>query len=375
MLNYGMEARMKTRSLVLRGLFIEPQDLEKPVAAFQLEHPLLFLGLTLSRHCNYRCRYCAQEAGHAAPQELSSETLRDLIAQGYQLGAKSVILAGAGEPLLDPAFPSVVETASEFGLTTVLYTNGSAVTARTAKFLYSHDVSVCIKLDTFSETRFNWLAGHANGFRLTLRGLDHLLDAGYADTTRRYDSTNVVRLAANAVVTRGNLPDLISVAEYCGKRNIKIFFDNLSLVGRAAQNWQELMTPPSDYLQVCAEVNTALGYEAVGHSLDRADACILWKHGIVIYLDGEARVCYDDPATPRIGSIYENSLLELTRIKQSLHPPQPSQGDCPLKCCLRQRLRHALSCTLPEQQWDANLRNLFDIEQAEWTRSPHYAQA
>ncbi|MEJ5240535.1 MAG: radical SAM protein [Anaerolineales bacterium] len=327
-----------SENLILKGLFVDPQNLHGNCAGLPFPFPLWFLGLTLSKRCNYHCRYCAQDGGKRAARELDQKTLCDLIHQAKDLGAKSVVLAGAGEPLLDPAFPAVIERAAALGLTTVLYSNGSRITRDLARFLYAHDVSVCLKLDTLDEISFNWLTDTNNAFQRTMRGLENLLAVGYGEQETVVGGYRLVRLAINAVVTRSNLSDLPNLAVYCAKQGIKLFLDNLSLAGRAVLHWKELITTPEEYVKLCEEINSRLGYAAVGHSLDRADACILWKYGIVIYLDGEARICYDDPPVPRIGSIYEHSLAKLVHTKQTLHPPKQSFGDCPLKCLLRERL-------------------------------------
>jgi len=357
---------MSSSNLVLKGLFVDPQGLPtRSGSHLSLDTPLLFLGLTLSRCCNYRCRYCAQEAGRPAPQEVSGATLRELIREGADLGVQSVILAGAGEPLLDPAFHDVVRTTAELGLTTVLYTNGSQISPAVGEFLYTHDVSISLKLDTLDESCFNWLTGCHDGFRRTMRGLENLFAVGYGERECLPDGHSMTRLAVNAVVTCANLSDLIDLARYCDQLGIKLFLDNLSLVGRAADNWRDLITTPKEYLEACAKINSSLGYEAVGHSLDRAEACILWQYGIVIYFDGEARVCYDDPAIPRIGSIYEHPLKELVSLKQRLHPPMQSDIDCPLKCALRERLWRKVGSTLPGPEAAACFGKLAAIQQFE----------
>jgi hypothetical protein len=143
-----------------------------------------------------------------------------------------------------------------------------------------------------------------------------------------------------------NLADLTELALYCERLSAKLFLDNLSLAGRAALNWKELLVSPADYTRACTAINSAMGYEDTGHSLNGGDACILWKYGIVVYLDGEVRVCYDDPAVPRIGSIFEQPLAELLQTKQTLYPAKPSEADCAIKCCLRQRFWEKVSHTL-----------------------------
>lgn len=341
---------MSVTNLVFRGLFIESEDLRGNCQVHSLQDPLLFLGLTLSKRCNYHCRYCAQDGGQPASQELETEVLRDLIHQGKKLGIKSIVLAGAGEPLLDPAFATVVQTAASQRITTVLYSNGSLITADLARFLYAHDVCVCLKLDTLDAKKFNWLVDRDGAYEKTMKGLENLLHAGYCETQNLANGHILTRLAINAVVTRANLMDLPALALYCAEHGIKLFLDNLSLAGRAVSNWRDLITTPEQYIEVCERINAVLGYSYVGHSLDRTDACILWKYGIVIYLDGEARVCYDDPPEPRIGNIYEHSLIELVRLKQMLYPPQRSGGDCPLKCSLRERLWKKECTTLPPSE-------------------------
>jgi len=99
--------------------------------------------LVLSDLCNQDCSFCA----YRIPQNLSSElfVLRDsakavidhnpkrffpversldLIAELADIGTKSLILTGGGEPTVSPAFDQVVEAAKSRGMKVGLITNG-----------------------------------------------------------------------------------------------------------------------------------------------------------------------------------------------------------------------------------------------------------
>ncbi len=87
--------------------------------------------LTLPFKCNFRCPKCFNLAGdapinHGTPIPLSD--LLRLISETGDLGGRAIVIAGEGEPTLDPNIRRLVTHAADLGLIPIVYSNGSTLT-------------------------------------------------------------------------------------------------------------------------------------------------------------------------------------------------------------------------------------------------------
>lgn len=107
---------------------------------------LLFIGLDLTKACNLRCRYCFERSDRANKNEITLKEKKNILDQAVKLGAKSLVIAGAGEPLLDKDFKKIIRYAHKLGLVSVVYTNGTLIGKKMAKFMFGHNVTPIVKL-------------------------------------------------------------------------------------------------------------------------------------------------------------------------------------------------------------------------------------
>ena len=92
---------------ILKGL--ERTKEEKKIALAK-NQPLL-LSLYLDTTCNLDCIFCFLDSGKShRSEQLSLKEYKDLIQQGKELGVRSTLFFGAGEPLLDKKlFPLIIK--------------------------------------------------------------------------------------------------------------------------------------------------------------------------------------------------------------------------------------------------------------------------
>lgn len=94
----------------------------------------LYVSVSLTRRCNFRCRYCKfhsplsdfparLDPGFDLPLELLEDLFRQIAGQ-----TRDVVFAGEGEPLLYPKLEQAVAAAKTRGLRVNLVTNGLALT-------------------------------------------------------------------------------------------------------------------------------------------------------------------------------------------------------------------------------------------------------
>lgn len=73
--------------------------------------------------CNHRCTFCAIDFVGYNHVSLDKDILRERITEMKQLGVKSIMFAGEGEPTLWNALPEILEHCTKVGMDTSLTTN------------------------------------------------------------------------------------------------------------------------------------------------------------------------------------------------------------------------------------------------------------
>lgn len=172
--------------------------------------PLRSLYLYLSNSCNLSCRHCwitpRLVNAQADPGEvIDIRLLRAAIAEAKPLGLSSVKLTG-GEPLLHPGFREICDLATREELDLVMETNGTLLTADLARYLKNETAMgyISVSIDSADAVRHDAFRGAHGAFAAVLRGLDHLVAAGYENVQvimsvhrrNRNEIAEVARLAA-----------------------------------------------------------------------------------------------------------------------------------------------------------------------------------
>lgn len=79
--------------------------------------------MDLSNCCNLKCSWCRFSDSHnpaIMPYSLAEKILRELA----EVGVKSIVYSGGGEPLLNPQFKEIADLGHSLGLDQGVYTNG-----------------------------------------------------------------------------------------------------------------------------------------------------------------------------------------------------------------------------------------------------------
>ena len=131
-----------------------------------------------TRRCNLKCVHCYAHAKDLEyNNELSTQQGKGLIDDLAAFGAPVILFSG-GEPLVRKDLPELAEYAVDKGMRAVISTNGTLISAKTARTLKRIGLSyVGISLDGMQEIndRFRGIKG---AFNSALEGIKNCQDAG-----------------------------------------------------------------------------------------------------------------------------------------------------------------------------------------------------
>ncbi len=84
----------------------------------------VYMEVSPSGACNHRCLYCGLDFMGYKPNYLKSDILKERLSELGDLGLKSIMYAGEGEPFLHPEMVSIIEYTKKSGIDVALTTNG-----------------------------------------------------------------------------------------------------------------------------------------------------------------------------------------------------------------------------------------------------------
>jgi len=147
--------------------------------------PLTSFYLYLVTGCNLACRHCwitpTFVHGEPSPGDcLDVDLLRGAVAEARPLGLGSAKLTG-GEPTLHPRFRDIVDLLSAEGLSLDMESNGTLIDAGLARHLKENTKLgfISVSLDGATAATHDGFRNAPGAHAAALRGLDHLVAAGY----------------------------------------------------------------------------------------------------------------------------------------------------------------------------------------------------
>ncbi len=266
-----------------------------------------------SNACNHNCGFCIYHSMHqpGRRERMSSMRLIRLIDELHELGTRSILFVGGGEPMVHTATVSAIERAAGHGMSCGLVTNGSLVDAERGKRLKQAATYV----------RFSFDAATA---------------ATHLSLHRRDDFDQIVR----------NLNDLSAAAGDCtvgtglfiNEDNVHEVYDCAKLVKDSGADYIQLKSysgipiPDEWYPQMLDQIERTLPLSDESfdvHVMDRLfhrqtfqvrgyTRCHVQAFKTVINADGNVYLCAQKRTNPngRVGNINEKSLAEVWDSRQ-----------------------------------------------------------
>jgi len=184
----------------------------------------------ITRACNLKCLHCYNDSGSGkACDELTTDQAKSVLDDLADFGVPSVLFSG-GEPLMRSDLFDLTGYAADKGLRAVISTNGTLITAETARLAGKHGVSyIGVSLDGIGQINDSF-RGSAGAFERAVRGIKNCQDAD-------------VRVGLRLTLTQGNAQDIQALFDFFEKEGIeRVCFYHLVPSGRAAGIFNEDLT-------------------------------------------------------------------------------------------------------------------------------------
>lgn len=115
---------MDDYSIDSHKLHLHPERVAPWLSGHKLETYPIYVEISPVGHCNHRCTFCAVDYIGYKARALNTNSLQIILYEMGQLGVKSVMYAGEGEPLLHKDICQIVEDTNGAGIDCAFTTNG-----------------------------------------------------------------------------------------------------------------------------------------------------------------------------------------------------------------------------------------------------------
>ena len=97
----------------------------------------IHMEVSLANVCNQKCTFCYINWSHAKGL-MPADMATDLMRSAKRVGVKSTLIAGEGEPTLNPVYVEAIETCGEVGLDVAFNTNAVRMTEKEIERIMPH---------------------------------------------------------------------------------------------------------------------------------------------------------------------------------------------------------------------------------------------
>jgi MoaA/NifB/PqqE/SkfB family radical SAM enzyme len=314
--------RKKPKNINALSLFSPPPVLRGYMYGAQEAHEarnsnrLLAIRLETNKSCNLRCRYCYAQSGEDLAKVADFKNLKNIILQAKELGIRSVVVIGGGEPTLYPNFKDLIAYIDSLDIIPVIFSNTVLMTEELAEFLYEHGASVMGKLDSLKPEVQDYLAGREGASEELRTGLENLLKAGFSKPTEPGE----LRLGVSFVSNKMNLEEIEEIWHFCRQNNIFPNMEILTPTGRANDELEDkLLTADEikEYKLKLLEIDrNYYGYDWLPYTPITASGCLQHLYSMYINIEGNVRPCaptkLDEHPALRVGGEYAYNVNKMS---------------------------------------------------------------
>lgn len=214
----------------MRGWSFSAEMLAEARRGMRMLNPSLDLG----NPCNLNCHYCFieqkdTERKRRLPAELTADETFLVVRDFAKAGALTVNIVGAGEPLIDPLFPSALRAIATLGMVPVVFTHGAEIVRKPELIavIQETNATVVVKLNSWDPTLQDAIVGRPGYTERRDTAIQALLREGLAECTP-------TRLAIDTLAFQGNLKELPSIHRWARRNNVFPITADFIPTGRTA---------------------------------------------------------------------------------------------------------------------------------------------
>ena len=246
------------------------------------------------RECSLNCHHCGNSDAPVALRKLTlKERLALLDSAKEQLGTRTLVLPGEGDPMFDRHLRATVEHAHQIGMTTAIFNSAYLITEKWANFFKEHDVTLILNFSHHEQERYDDFAGTPGAFALVMPRI-RMISQVYAGTSEELNGKRVYRVAFNTDVNATNFSqrngvqalarelDFMSVLNYPWPAGEAL--RNPELFGGSGENGEPSY---SDLMRIVFRESENGGFSFVTHDM----WCGMEAFGLSIGVDGRLQQC------------------------------------------------------------------------------------
>jgi radical SAM protein with 4Fe4S-binding SPASM domain len=272
---------------VLRGYMYGAQEAREA----RNSNRLLAIRLETNKSCNLRCRYCYAQSGEDSAKIADFSNLKHIILEAKELGIRSVVVIGGGEPTLHPNFRDLIAYIDSLGIIPVIFSNTVLMTKELAEFLYKHNASVMGKLDSLKPEVQDYLAGREEASKDIRKGLENLFKSGFSKSA----GPRELRLGVSFVSNKTNLEEIEDIWHFCRQNNIFPNMEILTPTGRANDELEDKLLTANEIkeykLKLLKIDREYYGYDWLPYTPITASGCLQHLYSLYINIEGNVRPC------------------------------------------------------------------------------------
>lgn len=302
-------------------------DQEKEIA--RADNNLLFISLMTNPLCNLACPDCYVGEKGLIGNELTIEERKRVLDEAKELGARTLRIAGEGEPLLDKSFWETINYATqELGMDAFFFTNGTKINEKIATRIYENPRLTAVLKFSGSPATMEYLTGNKGKFRkenfiehdgiLIPKYVKQMIDVGMNQPDEQGNS----RLGIEFLVRKSNYGFAFEIFRWARRNNIIPYFEQ-NLEAGCANAWSSYSRERVDdkdafaLSQRLCEIDKnefgfiwkpSIPYLVGGICESELSGCKKFTYNLVVASNGEMNPCYATKFS--LGNIRKNSLRE-----------------------------------------------------------------
>ena len=289
------------------------------------EGRILCMRLDTNYNCNLECRYCYSYSDEkVVSPAMPLSKAKNIIDQAHDLGLRSIVYLGGGEPTLYPDFWPLIEYMISKNITPVIFTNGLLMTKEMAKRLYDLGASVIVKFDGFEETQEK-LTGEGT-FKRIRAALEMLMEAGFAERNEE----NVTRLGVAPCMCTINYDEIPEIWRFARKNFIFPDFERATTVGNATEDISISEENVHKLLETLERIDNeefSLKWDSPYSSIP-GHHCYIFLSGCHITAYGEVSLCPEIPPVANLDDKPLAQILSESPFKEARHIEKNIKGEC-----------------------------------------------